>query len=104
MGTQRRESNKILPCVAVVFGTLIAITGAVFVVMYVSEAIVARTGEPDQSLLFWYLPFLFAGVIGMAIGIGVTVLGFNRLKTIRHQFPLSDVQQSAAPGTSSGEL
>jgi len=104
MGTQHRESNKILPYVAIVFGTSIVITGAVFVVMYVSEAIVARMGEPEQSLLFWYLPFLFAGVIGMAIGIGVTVLGFNRLKTIRNQFPLSDVQQPAAPETSSGEL
>jgi hypothetical protein len=87
MGTQGRESKKIFPYMAIVFGTLIAITGAVFVVMYVLEAIVARTGEPDQSLLFWYLPFLFAGVIGMAIGIGVSVLGFSRLRTIRHQFP-----------------
>jgi len=104
MEMQRRESNKILPHVAIVFGILIAITGAVFVAMYVFEAIVARMGEPDQSLLFWYLSFLFAGVTGMAIGIGVTVLGFSRLKTIRHQFPLSDAQQPAASETRSGKL
>jgi len=40
----------------------------------------------------------------MAIGIGVTVLGFSRLKTIRHQFPLSDAQQPAASETRSGKL
>lgn len=75
-----------MPYLAIVFGTLIAITGAVFVVLYVLEAVVARTGEPDQSLLFWYLPFLLAGMIGMATGIGVSVLGFRRLKRIRRPF------------------
>ena len=86
MATQNHNPNKILPYLAIVFGTLIAITGAAFVALYVLEAVVARTGEPDQSLLFWYLPFLFAGVIGVATGIGVSVLGFRHLKKIRHPF------------------
>ena len=65
------------------FGSLATFTGAAFVVMYILEAIVARAGEPDQSLLFWYLPIVFMGLIGMVIGLGVCVWGVIRLKKQR---------------------
>jgi hypothetical protein len=74
---------KILPYSALAFGSLATFTGAAFVVMYILEAIVARAGEPDQSLLFWYLPIVFMGLIGMVIGLGVCVWGVIRLKKQR---------------------
>ena len=57
--------------------------------MYVYEAIIVRVGEPDQSLLFWYLPILFLGILGMVIGLGVGAWGGSRVRVIRRQIPLS---------------
>ena len=48
--------------------------------MYFWEGIYLRIGEPDQSLLFWYLPVLFLGIIGIIGGIAMLVLGKNSLK------------------------
>ena len=79
------NSKKILPCGALAFGILTFVIGSVFVVMYVSQAIITRLGEPDQSLLFWYLPFLFIGIIGIVLGIGMGVLVTIGLRRIRHQ-------------------
>ena len=90
------KSGKILPYVFLVLGSLMALTGAAFVGMYILEAIVARAGEPDQSLLFWYLPILFMGLIGMVMGLGLGVWGAIRLRKIRRQIPLSDAQHDAA--------
>lgn len=78
------KSSKILLYSALAFGSLMTLAGGAFVVMYILEAIVARAGEPDQSLLFWYLPFLFMGLIGMVIGLGVGVWGAIRLRKGRH--------------------
>lgn len=77
--------KKTLPCGALVVGSLITLTGIAFAVMYVLEAIVARLGEPDQSLLFWYLPILFIGLIGIVIGVGIGIWGAIRLRKIRQQ-------------------
>ena len=77
------KSNNILPYSALAFGSLMTFAGAAFVVMYILEAIVARAGEPDQSLLFWYLPILLIGLIGLAIGLGACVWGAIRLKKQR---------------------
>lgn len=79
------NSNKILSCGALAFGILAFVMGSIFVLMYISQAIIARLGEPDQSLLFWYLPFLFIGMIGIVMGIGVSVLGVLGLRRNRHQ-------------------
>lgn len=79
--------SKLLPYGAVAFGSAMILVGAAFVVMYVAEAVVARASEPDQSLLFWYLPILFLGLTGIVIGAGVGVWGISRLKKIRRQVP-----------------
>jgi hypothetical protein len=84
--------NKILPYGALVFGILAFVTGSVFVVMYVSQAIIAKMGEPDQSLLFWYLPFLFMGIFGIFTGIGLGALGVIGLRRIRSQDKHIDTQ------------
>ena len=66
-------------------GALFALAGLSFVAMYVLEAIISRQGESDQSLIFWYLPFLLFGLIGITIGIGGFVFGANRLKQLHQQ-------------------
>jgi len=61
-------------------GTFLGIT---FVLMYVWEAVISRMGDPDQSLLFWYLPILFLGIVIGGGGAALLIFGINAIKTIR---------------------
>ena len=76
-------SKKVLPYGALVMGSLIVLTGIACIIMYVLEAVIARVGEADQSLLFWYLPFLFIGLIGIFAGAGLGIWGVVRLKKLQ---------------------
>ena len=68
---------------SVLIGGLITLVGASFVVMYFWEAIIKRIGDPDQSLIFWYLPILFLGLIGVLGGIALLTRGINRIRNSR---------------------
>lgn len=70
---------------ALVVGAITAITGAWLVAAYVLEAVIARAGEPDQSLLFWYLPLLLMGVIFLLVGLGVAAWGVSRRKRLARE-------------------
>ena len=66
--------------VAVLIG-LGAIAGGVLLVAgYVQEAVIARIGEPDQSPLFWYLPFLLMGLFVFTLGASLAVWGVRRFR------------------------
>jgi hypothetical protein len=65
---------------ALISGSVITLIGIMLCIAYVYEAIVARIGEPDQSLLYWYLPILFMGLFGMGIGIVLIFWGKNIFK------------------------
>jgi predicted lysophospholipase L1 biosynthesis ABC-type transport system permease subunit len=75
--------KKLLTYTSVLLGGLITLVGASFVVMYFWEAIIKRTGEPDQSLIFWYLPILFLGLIGVLGGLALLIQGINRIRNLR---------------------
>ena len=75
--------KKIWPYSSLAFGFIISVVGVIFIVGYVMEAIIGRTGEPDQSLLFWYLPILFMGIIGLKYGLRSFNWGLARLKAIK---------------------
>ena len=79
------NTRKLLPCGALVIGSLFALIGIGLTVMYILEAIIARLGEPDQSLLFLYLPILVMGIIGIIIGLGIGIWGVVRLRKIQGQ-------------------
>lgn len=76
------NSKKILAFVTLLFGGLTTLAGIGFAVMYVFEAVIARIGEADQSLLFWYLPILFIGIFGIAVGLGGIAWGMYQLKKL----------------------
>lgn len=61
-------------------GLILSVIGLILCVSYVTEAYISRIGEPDQSLLFWYLPILFGGIISLAIGLVLSFISVNRLK------------------------
>ena len=75
---------------ALISGTVLTIIGILLTVGYIMEAYIARIGEPDQSLLFWYLPLLIIGLIAFVTGLSTGIWGFNRLRKINHQDPSND--------------
>jgi hypothetical protein len=64
-------------------GGLGATLGMTFILMYVWEAVISRIGEPDQSLLFWYLPIMFLGIALSGGSISLLVLGFKAMKAAK---------------------
>lgn len=74
--------KKWLSWLTTIFGAGIAFLGIIFVVMYIMEGIIKRIGEPDQSLLFWYLPVLFIGVICVILGLSLFMWGFKFRRSI----------------------
>jgi hypothetical protein len=78
--------NKWLAYLFVLLGGLLATVGGVFVAMYVWEAIISRLGDPDQSLVFWYLPILFLGLILSAAGLRLLFGGINQIRSMRNEF------------------
>lgn len=58
----------------------LTLIGFVFIVTYISEAVIARIGEPDQSLLFWYLPLLFVGLFTAGLGVPITWVCYREIK------------------------
>ena len=86
------KSNKTWPTVGLISGIILTIIGVLLIVGYIMEAYVARIGEPDQSLLFWYLPLLFVGLIAFVAGLSTGIWGLIRLRKINHQNPSNDSQ------------
>jgi len=62
-------------------GGFVSLAGAILVSMYLWEAVISRMGAPDQSPIFWYLPFLLFGVIAIRKGLAMIRLGKRRLKS-----------------------
>ena len=71
--------GKLLTWLGLLGGLLLSVTGAGFVTLYVTEGIIARAGEPDQSLLFWYLPILFMGIVVLVFGLALVRWAWLRL-------------------------
>ena len=75
---------------ALISGIVLTIIGVLLIGGYITEAYVARIGEPDQSLLFWYLPLLFVGLIAFITGLSTGIWGFIRLRKIKRQIASND--------------
>ena len=69
--------------VRILSGIALILMGIVFIWAYISEAYFARIGEPDQSLLFWYLPLLFIGMFSTGLGVLITWVGYREYKISR---------------------
>ncbi len=67
--------TAIILCVIFSF---IAIFGLYF---YIREIFIA-SGSDDKSLLFWYLPLLFAGVISAPLAAGAAVVARKTIKSL----------------------
>lgn len=83
------DSRRAVPIAGIIFGVLALVAGLSLIAIYVVDAVVTRVGEPDQSRVFWYLPLLFAGIMGTAIGGVAVLLSRQRLRKLasRHIEP-----------------
>ena len=72
--------QKTLTILLFLSSIVLMVIGAGFIAMYIWEGIIVRIGEPDQSLIFWYLPVLFIGLFGLIIGITLFIQTFKKLK------------------------
>lgn len=61
-------------------GSCFALAGLGLVAGYLYWAVIERMGEPDQSLIYWYLPLLFMGLLAAVPGCGVGAIGVVRLR------------------------
>jgi ABC-type multidrug transport system fused ATPase/permease subunit len=72
---------------ALVLGAVLSLAGLWFVGIYVSDAIFKRLGEPDQSLVFWYLPILFIGIAGIVSGVVSFLWAFGHIRRTKNDSP-----------------
>lgn len=68
---------------ALLLGSLLLVSGIFLIGGYVYWAVIARFGEPDQSLLFWYLPILIFGLGVTATGVATFHWGWRRWRESR---------------------
>lgn len=54
--------------------------GAIFGLYIYSLGIIEALNSNDKSLLFWYLPFLFGGLISGFVAIGTGFLVYMKIK------------------------
>ena len=53
---------------------------AVFGLFIYAREIYLSVGSNDKSLLYWYLPFLFAGIIFAVLAVGTGLLAYKKMK------------------------
>jgi hypothetical protein len=75
------RTDGILPILALTFGVVAVLAGVGLIGSYVWWAVIARWGAGDQSLLFWYLPFLLFGLAGVVYGSTAGAWGLRRLRS-----------------------
>jgi hypothetical protein len=73
--------KSLIPRLLMFFGAILFLVGLSGIWVYVVQAVINRLGEPDQSLLFWYLPFLMFGFMGAGGGVMLYIFGWKKLKT-----------------------
>lgn len=74
---------------SLVAGIVLSLAGGAAIIAYLLEAVVARAGDPDQSLLFWYLPFLLFGLPMLIAGLKTLIRGIGCLRKSAQQYPLA---------------
>ena len=70
--------SKLLSVISIAAGIILIITGLFGIVSYI-VTLFESLNLADQSLIFWYLPFLLLGIVFLIIGILYIVMGLKSL-------------------------
>jgi hypothetical protein len=79
----RFESEKTKYRFVIILGIIISLAGLLLIAVYTLKAVIERAGEPDQSLIFWYIPFLLIGVITLIMGVSFSIWGMSSIRKSR---------------------
>ncbi len=66
--------SRFIPTISIISGTLIILGGLSLIGFYI-YAVVHSLDQPDKSLIFWYLPFVFFGLLLNATGAYFIAIG-----------------------------
>jgi hypothetical protein len=69
-----------MQALVIFIAVLLAVVGLGFIAMYLWDGVIARWEDPDQSLLFWYLPILFIGIFCFIGGISLFIIARKKLR------------------------
>jgi multisubunit Na+/H+ antiporter MnhE subunit len=73
--------SKVLAAAALVGAVVLGVICAAAVKWYVFDVLIGLRGQPDQSLQFWGLALLFAGIWAGACAVGLAVVARRLLTT-----------------------
>ena len=76
---EKIEYNKLIPVLAILAGASFLISGITIIIFYI-VSLFSVINEPDKSLIFWYLPLLFFGLILLVAGIFYLIEGIKSRK------------------------
>lgn len=72
-----------MPILMIVAGAFCTLFGGLLIWAYIWKAIIVPWGEPDQSLMFWYLIFPLFGLPFLSLGIPLIIVEFRNRKKNR---------------------
>jgi len=77
--------NRFIPILSVIAGVLLIICGISLIGFYIYTVVISL-GQADSSLIFWYIPIVFLGLMLSAAGVFFIAIGFKaRTKPTLHK-------------------
>ena len=73
------NKQKLITTLSFLSGTILSLIGLLGIGFYLYSGIKAL-GQPDKSELFWFLPFLFFGIMLVGSGAYFFIIGFRSRK------------------------
>jgi hypothetical protein len=73
------NKQKLIPMLSFLSGIILSLIGLLGIGFYLYSGITALD-QPDKSVLFWFLPFLFFGIILVGGGVYFFIIGIRSCK------------------------
>jgi len=73
------NKHKLISISSILLGILLALCG-IFGVSYYLHSVISSVNQPDRSSIFWFLPFLFFGIILVGGGVYFFIIGIRSVK------------------------
>ena len=82
------NKQKLIPVLSFISGILLSLIGLLGIGFYLYSGIKALD-QPDKSEIFWFLPFLFFGIMLVGGGVYFFIIGFRSRKGVDSDYRLA---------------
>jgi hypothetical protein len=82
------NKQKLIPLFSILSGIILALIGLLGIGFYLYSGITALN-QPDKSALFWFLPFLFFGIMLVGGGVYFFIIGIRSRKANESDYRLA---------------